>query len=95
MKFISEGVNALIVSKPDPGKGYVPKAVAYRATLEGYQVRHIESDTNFARYGLASPGEHADLLRHYVEPDVLVFDDLFLDRRLVDVSAKVIQAILR
>ena len=94
LKFISEGANALIIGKPGTGKSHVAKSVAYQATLQGYEVRYVEADTEFARYGLASPAEQANLLRHYVEPDVLLLDDLFLARRIADVSAEVLQAIV-
>jgi DNA replication protein DnaC len=48
LKFITEGANALIV-----GKSHVAKALAYQATLQGYDVRYLEADTEFARYALA------------------------------------------
>lgn len=94
LKFITEGANALIIGKPGTGKSHVAKAVAYQATLQGYDVRYVEADTEFAKFGLASPAEQAQLLRAYVEPDVLVLDDLFLARRIADVSAEVLQSIV-
>ena len=54
LKFIGEGANALIIGKPGTGKSHVAKAVAYQATLQGYDVRYLEADTEFARYALAS-----------------------------------------
>jgi DNA replication protein DnaC len=53
LKFITEGANALIIGKPGTGKSHVAKAVAYQATLQGYDARYVEADTEFARYGLA------------------------------------------
>jgi len=94
LKFIGEGANALIIGKTGTGKSHVAKAVAYQATLQGYEVRYVEADTEFATYGLASAPEQAKLLSNYVEPDVLVLDDLFLARRIADVSAEVLQAIV-
>jgi DNA replication protein DnaC len=94
LKFITEGANALIIGKPGTGKSHVAKALAYQATLQGYDVRYAEADTEFAKFGLASPTEQAQLLRQYVEPDLLVLDDLFLARRIADVSAEVLQAIV-
>jgi len=38
-------------------------------------VRYVETDTEFARYGLASTAEQ---LTCRIEPDLLVLDDLFL-----------------
>lgn len=94
LKFISEGANALIIGKPGTGKSHVAKAVAYQATLQGFSVRYLEADTEFAHFGLATQAEQAQILRSYVEPDLLLLDDLFLARRIADVSAELLQAIV-
>jgi hypothetical protein len=46
--------------------------VAYQATLQGFDVRYVEADTEFAKFALGSTAEQAALLRSYVEPDLLV-----------------------
>lgn len=94
LKFIAEGANALIIGKPGTGKSHVAKAVAYQATLAGYDARYVEADTEFAQYGLATSSEQAELLQGWIEPDLLVLDDLFLARRIADVSAELLQAIV-
>jgi DNA replication protein DnaC len=94
LKFISEGANALLIGKPGTGKSHVAKAVAYQATLQGYDARYVEADTEFAHYGLASTKEQAALLKGWIQPDLLVLDDLFLARRIADVSAELLQAIV-
>ena len=94
LKFIGEGANALIIGKPGTGKSHVAKAVAYQATLQGYDVRYVEADTEFGRYGLASTQEQAEQLKAWVEPDLLVLDDLFLARRIADISAELLQVIV-
>ena len=94
LKCITEGANALIIGKPGTGKSHVAKAVAYQATLQGYDVRYVEADTEFARYGLASTAEQAEQLKGWVAPDLLVLDDLFLARRIADISAELLQAIV-
>ena len=94
LKFLSEGSNALIIGKPGTGKSHVAKAVAYQATLQGHTVRYVEADTEFARFALASTAEQAVLLRAYVEPDLLVLDDLFLARRIADASAQLLQTVV-
>ena len=93
LKFIGEGPNALIIGKSGTGKSDLTKAVAYQATLQGYDVRYVEADTEFASYGLASTQEKAEKLKAWIEPDLLVLDDLFLARRIADVSAELLQAI--
>ena len=94
LKFICEGANALIVGEPGTGKSHIAKALAYQATLAGHDVRYLEADTEFARYALGNASERADLLKDWVEPDLLVLDDLFLARRISEHAAEVLQAIV-
>jgi DNA replication protein DnaC len=72
LKFITQGANALIVGKPGTGKSHVAKALAYQATLQGYDVRYLEADTEFARYALASSPDRANMLKEWVKPDLLI-----------------------
>ena len=94
LKFITEGANALIIGKPGTGKSHVAKAVAYQATLQGYSVKYVEADSDFAKFGLATQTEQAKILGAYIDPDLLVLDDLFLARRIAEVSAELLQAIV-
>ena len=94
LKFIGEGGNALIIGKPGTGKSHVAKAVAYQATLQGLDVRYVEADTEFARYALGSTAEQAAQLRSFVEPDLVVLDDLFLARRISEASAELLQTVV-
>ena len=52
-----------IPSKPGTGKSHVAKAVAYQATLQGYDVAYVEADEALARYSLAEADERARLLK--------------------------------
>lgn len=94
LKFIGDGANALIVGRPGTGKSHVAKAVAYQATLQGFDVRYVEADTEFAQYALCSASEQAALLRANVEPDLLVLDDLFLARRIPEAAAELLQTVV-
>ncbi len=57
-------------------------------------MRYVEADTEFARYGLGSTAEQAALLRSFVEPDLVVLDDLFLARRISEASAELLQTVV-
>ena len=94
LKFIGDGVNALIIGKPGTGKSHVAKAVAYQATLQGYNVQYLEADNAFAKYSLATAAEQSKLLQTLIEPDLLILDDLFLARRIADAGAELLQTVI-
>jgi DNA replication protein DnaC len=94
LKFITEGQNALIIGKPGTGKSRIAKAVAYQATLQGYDVRVLEADTVFAQYALCDAAEQQRQLRPWIDADLVVLDDLFLARRISDSAAEVLQTLV-
>ena len=94
IKFVGEGGNALLVGKPGTGKSHIAKAVAYQATLQGYEVGYVEADAEFARHALAQADEQARLRKAWVGADLLVLDDLFLARRISEHAAELLQALV-
>lgn len=68
--------------------------MAYHATLQGFDVRYVEADTEFARFAVSSPQEQAELLRAYTAPDLLVLDDLFLARRIPEAAGELLQTVV-
>jgi DNA replication protein DnaC len=83
-----------VVGSTGTGKSHVAKAVAYQATLQGFNVRYVEADTEFAQFALCSASEQTALLRAYVEADLLVLDDLFLARRIPEAAAELLQTVV-
>ena len=61
LKFIGEGGNGLLTGKPGAGKNQVAKAVAHQARLQGFDVRHVEAENEFARYALRSTARQVAL----------------------------------
>jgi DNA replication protein DnaC len=76
-------------------KSHIAKAVAYQATLQGYEVGYVEADSEFARYALAQADERARLLKAWVGADLLVLDDLFLARRISEHAAELLQTLVQ
>lgn len=62
--------------------------------MRGYAVRYLEADAELTRFGLASQSEQAQLLASYTPPDLLVFDDLFLARRIPEAGAELLQSLV-
>jgi len=94
LKFIAEAQNALIIGKPGTGKSRIAKALAYQATLQGYDVRVLEADSAFAQYALGSSADQPRQLQPWLEADLIVLDDLFLARRISDSAGEVLQTLV-
>jgi len=54
----------------------------------------VEADSELARFALCNPREQQQVIESYLEPDLLVLDDLFLERKIRDASAELLQTIL-
>ncbi len=94
LKFIAEGDSAILIGPPGTGKSHVAKAIAYAAVRAGLRVFYAEADDCLAALAFASPAEKRKLAKPLIDADLVVFDDLFLARRLPPESADALQAIL-
>ena len=93
-KFVAEGHNALIIGKSGTGKSHVAKALAYQATLQGRNVRYLETDSAFGQYALGDAKEQRQQLRTLLDADLLVLDDLLLARGISDAAGELPQALV-
>jgi DNA replication protein DnaC len=72
----------------------VAKAVTYHAVQQGLKVAYLEADTDFGRYALAEPRERELMLQRLLAADLLVLDDLFLAKRVSEVTAELLQTLV-
>ena len=55
---------------------------------------HSRDKDRGARHALGSTAKQAALLRSFIEPDLVVLDDLFLARRISKASAELLQTVV-
>ena len=94
LKFIREGDNAILIGPPGTGKSHVAKAVAYTAIRSGFKVVYAEADELLSSLMLAAPPRRQQRYRPMIEADLLVLDDLFMARKMVQESADQLQALV-
>ena len=94
LKFIAEGDSAILIGPPGTGKSHVAKAIAYAAVRSGLRVFYAEADDFLGTLAFAAPAEKRKLTKPLIDADLVVFDDLFLARRLPPESADTLQAML-
>lgn len=83
VKFIQNSEDALLIGHPGTGKSHVAKSVAHAAILAGHQVAFRDSKCFFEDLFEASQtGKRKKILRFFCESDLLVIDDLFLNKRM-------------
>jgi hypothetical protein len=81
-------------ANPAPASLTSPRPLRTKPRWPAHDVRYLEADTEFARYALVSATERIGLIKEWVEPDLLILDDLFLARRISEHAAEVLQAIV-
>jgi DNA replication protein DnaC len=95
LKFISEGANPILIGPPGTGKSHVAKALAYSAIRQGFVVLYTEADELLSQLAQQVDAvSRRRLLKPVLDADLLVFDDLFLARKMAVDSADDLQSIL-
>ena len=89
VKFVQNADDALLIGHPGTGKSHVAKAVAHAAIQSGYQVAYREAQRFFDDIFEATQIKRRNkLLKFFCGADLLVIDDLFLQKRLPQTAAE-------
>lgn len=95
LTFITDGQDAILIGPAGTGKSHIAKAVAHAAILEGFKVFCRDAGellTDF--FFKTQTGQKKKFLKEIVEADLVVFDDLFLQRKLQGEAADNFQEII-
>jgi DNA replication protein DnaC len=94
LKFVAETADPILIGKPGTGKSHIAKAVTLAAILAGYAVIYGEAEELLARIASAPEVARKKMIEQVIGSDLLVLDDLFLHRGLVEELSGVLQQIL-
>lgn len=95
LKFIAEGVSAILIGPPGTGKSHVAKAIGYAATRSSLTVVYTEADELLASIAQPVPStERRKIIKPVLDADLLILDDLFLARKIAIDSADDLQFII-
>jgi DNA replication protein DnaC len=76
-EFVTEGRNLILSGKPGRGKTHIAIAIAYRAIQNGFEARFVTAAALIDELHAASlGGTLRDAIAQYVQPHVLVVDEL-------------------
>ncbi|WP_408998161.1 IS21-like element helper ATPase IstB [Syntrophus buswellii] len=88
VKFVQSAADALLIGHPGTGKSHISKAVAHAAIQAGYQVAYREAQCFFEDiFEATQTGKRKKLFKLFCGADLLVIDDLFLKKRLLQAAA--------
>lgn len=88
VKFISNAEDALLIGHPGTGKSHISKAVSHAAIQAGYQVVYREAQCFFEDvFEATQTARRKKLFKLFCGADLLVIDDLFLQKRLPQTAA--------
>jgi DNA replication protein DnaC len=89
VKFVQNADDALLIGHPGTGKSHVVKAVTHAAIQSGYQVAYREAQRFFDDiFEATQTKRRKKLLKFFCGADLLVMDDLFLQKRLPQTAAE-------
>jgi len=95
LKFIQTNEDALLLGAPGTGKSHMAKAIAHAATIAGYRVLYREAHVLFPEIFEATQlGMRKKKLLLFSEADLVVIDDLFLQKKMPEDAADDLQEII-
>lgn len=88
-KFVQQAADALLIGHPGTGKSHIAKAVAHAAIQAGYQVAYREAQGFFEDiFEATQTKKRKKQFKLFCGADLLVIDDLFLQKRLPQTAAE-------
>jgi len=95
LKFIREGQDAVLIGPAGTGKSHVAKAIAHAAILDGFKVFSKDAGELLIDFFFKTQtGQKKKFLKELIDADLVVFDDLFLQRKLQADAADNFQEII-
>jgi len=94
IKFITDGFCPILIGPPGTGKSHIAKSIAYKAIRDGYVVIYGEDEELLSKISVTTELARKKIMKQIIESDLVVFDDLFLHRKLSGELSQILQVIL-